>query len=180
MKRFITSERPEHDPPILLIFGRVSPVKRVDWILEAIHPLVETGKLKIRIVGLPSDEKTAERVRAFVGNGVTWDEMSVPAERASEIYSSADLLVNATDGSMDKVIIEAAASGLAVFAATKGHLLSMQFSTQEELRQSVETYLALDFDQRKRIKEQLRVWAESQHGIDQHLKRLRQVFLGVY
>lgn len=178
-ERFVFVDRPEHNPPVLLIFGRVSPVKRVDWILEALQPLTEAGKLNIRIVGSALDEETALRVRAFVGTGVSWDELPVPGDKAHEIYASADLLVNATDGSMDKVIIEAAASGLAVFAATKGHLPSMQFSTKEELRQSVETYLTLDADQRKRISGQLRAWAESEHGIDGHLERLRQVFLGV-
>ncbi|MCC7522724.1 glycosyltransferase family 4 protein [Candidatus Uhrbacteria bacterium] len=179
-EHFAAADHPEHDPPILLIFGRVSPVKRVDWILEALQPLVEARKLKICIVGSASDEETAKRVRSYVNANVEWNEQAIPGDKAPKIYASADFLVSATDGSMDKVIIEAAASGLAVFAATKGHFSSMQFSTQMELRQSVETYLALDADQRKRIKEQLRAWAESQHGIAGHLKRLRETFLGVY
>lgn len=177
--RFVPTDRPERVPPVLLIFGRVSPVKRVEWILDALRPMAESGKIKIRIVGSASDGETAKRVRAHVGANIEWDEQAVPGDRATEIYTSADLLVNATDGSMDKVIIEAAASGLAVFAATKGHFASMQFLTQQELRQSVETYLALDAEQRKRIKEQLRAWAESSHGITGHLERLRRVFLGV-
>ena len=116
---------PEREPPVrrLLGLGRYAPVKRWD---VAIRALTELPDATLELHGpmlteadrahRPELEKLAAELG--VANRVTFGD-AVAHREVPELLARADAVVNATAGmSADKVVYEAAASCLPVFAAS--------------------------------------------------------------
>jgi len=165
--------------PRVLLFGRVSPVKRVAWMVQTLAPLVEAGKIRLTIVGKATDAASSEELKDALPQAAKWDDRDVPSGEASEIYGSHDIFINATPGSMDKTILEAAASGLVVLAATKGiarglleELHWLNFDDAKSLKEAVERSISLTVAQRESIRQELRAWVTRQHSMVSHMLKL--------
>ncbi|HET8892607.1 MAG TPA: glycosyltransferase [Gaiellaceae bacterium] len=107
----------------LLGLGRYAPVKRWDVVLRALTELPDTT-LELHGPMLTAADRAhrpeLEQLAAELGvsNRVTFGD-AVPHGAIPELFAHADALVNATAGSSaDKVVYEAAASCLPVFAAS--------------------------------------------------------------
>lgn len=168
--------------PRVLIFGRMSPVKRVELMLSAVLPLCDSGQISLRLVGAASDDEYQVRLNTLLSKNAEWQASSVPSEQAAKIYSQTDVLINATPASLDKTILEAAASGCVVFASTPGfsrglpaELAWLRFETGEDLKRAFERYLSLKPVERQQIAEQLRKWVKDQHSMTAHLGRLVEI-----
>ena len=116
---------PEREPPLrrLLGLGRYAPVKRWDVVLRA---LVELPDATLELHGpmltaadrehRPELERLADELG--VSKRVTFGD-AMPHREIADVLARADAVVNATAGSSaDKVVYEAAASCLPVFAAS--------------------------------------------------------------
>lgn len=106
----------ERSPPLrrLLGLGRYAPVKEWPTLLRA---AAELDGASVTIHG-PGDPGELRRLAAELGVEATFGG-EVPYGRVPELLSEADALVNATRGaSADKVVFEAAAACLPVFAAS--------------------------------------------------------------
>ncbi len=110
---------PERDPDGVLrvaVLGRYSRIKRIETILRA-TALVGASVEAHGELGLGDSAGERERLRAL-GLGAELGD-ALPRERVPEALARADVLVNATEGpSADKVVYEAAASGLAAIASS--------------------------------------------------------------
>ncbi len=184
VRQFPFNKTPSSTARVLLL-GRVSPVKRVPWVLDALAPVVQERTLKIEIVGKADTVIEEEAVRARLNSSISWENRAIPHEDVAERYHEADIFVNATPGSMDKTLLEAAASGCIVLAATKGilhglapELAWLQFATQDELRCAVEKVLALSVEERSLIRAQLRAWVEREHSLQSHVQKVAAISAG--
>ena len=115
----------ERVPPLrrLLGLGRYAPVKRWDVVLRALVDLTD-ATLELHGPMLTAADRAhrpeLERLAANLGvsNRVTFGD-PIPHRAIAEVLARSDAVVNATAGSSaDKIVYEAAASCLPVFAAS--------------------------------------------------------------
>jgi glycosyltransferase involved in cell wall biosynthesis len=165
--------------PRIVVVGRVSPVKRVPWILDQTRSFVENGKCTVEIVGCATDSEGCEEVRMRLSPGVIWKNTEVPYVEISAAYERSDILISATPASMDKGILEAAASGLIILAATRGILWGLPedlhwlcVDTDEKMQFALKKVLGLSLLERKFIGQRLRQWVEDSHSQEQHIAKL--------
>ncbi len=165
--------------PRLLLFGRVSPVKRIPWILETIGEEIVRQGAHLTLIGAPDTPALRAEIKAVLPSTAVWRDTLVPPSEARSLYHDHDIFINATPGSMDKTILEAAACGCIVLAASQGmrHGLPsdlgwLQFSSADELRQSVERVLRMTPEERRAIGARLRAWIIVRHSLQLHIPRL--------
>ncbi|MDO8424092.1 MAG: glycosyltransferase [bacterium] len=124
LKHFKTTPVPVESNRILVL-GRISPVKRIDAIIDGLKHLELRGvDYKADIVGdaLPKDVEYERSLKEKIQELGLARKLrmlpSVPHAKAPELYQQYKLLINLTpDGSLDKTIFEALASGLKVVVA---------------------------------------------------------------
>ncbi len=106
----------------ILSYGRISDVKRVDWIVRECQKASPDLAKQVTMFGKPTTPHAAEDLRrACADTGATWNEQDVSYDDAPSLYASYDVFVNATPGSLDKTIIEACLSNLLVIASASGY-----------------------------------------------------------
>ena len=112
--------RVAHDGFRLIAVGRLSPVKRLEVLIEALGKLKDDARVTLTIVGgpvAPEDHEYLAKLRAQatalgVESRVTFAGI-VPYEKLWDVYAEHDLYVHASEtGSIDKVVLEAMISGL--------------------------------------------------------------------
>jgi glycosyltransferase involved in cell wall biosynthesis len=109
-----------HEPPRLICVGRITPIKRLEVLIEALALLRKRGILaSAELVGapaVPADHAYEARLRALaqerdVSGQVTFVGQ-VPNDQMPEHYAFADLSINlAPTGGIDKAVLESMAAG---------------------------------------------------------------------
>lgn len=168
-----------------LVFGRVSPVKRVPWMLERIAKASPEAARHVDIVGRSLAAEEGERLRQAASKfGAAWEERDVPNDQAPGLYLAHDIYLNATPGSLDKTIVEACLSGLVVVASTPayGEMLPNDLKwlnpADGEFGAAAVRALALDSDERREIGKKLHDLAAEKHSQRQQIERLEKLFSG--
>jgi glycosyltransferase involved in cell wall biosynthesis/peptidoglycan/xylan/chitin deacetylase (PgdA/CDA1 family) len=174
---FALKHQSDGGPLRVLVFGRVSPVKRVPWIVAQLDEFIRASRIHLRIVGRATEDVAHEELRLAVSDVSLWEDRDVLASEAPSLYRWADVVVNATPGSMDKVILEAAASGCLILAATKGILhglpddLHWLYSPDSlALQGAMHRILSLTAEERQQIGERLRTWVLHMHAMPQNIQ----------
>lgn len=117
---------------VILYAGRINPTKDPLIIIKALDILVNkqnVRKIKLRIVGHPlvkSEREYLESLKEFVTNRRLKDYVEfvdgVPYAKMPKQYNEADLFVNpSSTGSLDKVVLEAMASGCLVLNCNEAY-----------------------------------------------------------
>lgn len=174
---FVPGQRTHAAHPLrVLVFGRVSEVKRVDWIARVLMDLHVQGRIRLRIVGRATTESARVRLHEIVGDTGCWEERDVTQAEALALYQTSDVLVNATDGSLDKVLLEAGASGCIPLACTSAYAVAdyawLRFSSADELHASVARLVESSPSEREVIAQTVRAWVVRAHAQAQHIDGL--------
>ncbi len=116
-------------PLRIITIGRIAPSKDTKTLIEAIFILVSSQQLDVRcsIVGapaMPEDKKYLEMLKDLVVekklNNVVTFEGPKPYREVLQYYANADIFVNMSNtGSIDKVVLEAMASGVIPISANE-------------------------------------------------------------
>lgn len=164
----------------ILCLGRVSPIKRLPWVVDALRVELQEGRCSLSIVGKPGDpdEEKALRARMTELPEISWNDEGVPFRDTLKLYQAADVFINATPGSLDKTLLEAAATGCIVLAVAPGmrhglpeELQWLCLETQNELRLAVKRVEALSGTERAEIGQKLRMWVEERHSLGTNVAR---------
>lgn len=118
------ADRPHGEKLVLLTVGRISPVKRLDVVLDAIALLSADmkSKLEMRFVGNALDS-SGERYEKFLKQRVSELGLqdivrfspAAPFHSVQQVYQDADVFINSSDtDSIDKTVLEAMSCGLPV------------------------------------------------------------------
>lgn len=112
------------DKSLILTVGRLSPIKRLEVLIEAVALLPEAlrSQVELRYVGDPLGEngqQYAQQLHAKVATlGLTAQtrfEPAHPFHQVQRVYQQADIFVNSSDtDSMDKTVLEAMSCGVPV------------------------------------------------------------------
>lgn len=119
-RRFIFRTRPRPVEWRCLIFGRMDPAKRVVEMLEALKHFPQTIPMQFSLIGVSGQADYEAQIDALVAQDtrVTWQKRSVSYDQVPALYQDYDVILNATDGSLDKTLLEAALSGVVPLATT--------------------------------------------------------------
>lgn len=119
-----SAERQNGEKLVLLTLGRISPVKRLDTVLEALSLLQpnERSQLEMRFVGDAlgaSGEQYKKYLRYRVSELGLQDVVrflpAIPFHSVQQVYQDADIFINSSDtDSIDKTVLEAMSCGLPV------------------------------------------------------------------
>ncbi|MFC1775242.1 glycosyltransferase family 4 protein [Patescibacteria group bacterium] len=124
-----TNPKPKTDTKFQIVtVGRISKTKNTGFLLEVADVLRKKNfDFYIKIAGAPitkKDELYFEKLRHFVSKRKLGDNVeftgSIPYEHIDKFYQFADLFINLSDtGSIDKVVLEAMASGIHVITSNE-------------------------------------------------------------
>ncbi|NQT81810.1 glycosyltransferase family 4 protein [bacterium] len=129
-EKFSPVTRKQGSETVLLSAGRITPVKKYDFLIEAFGEavrLVPAGKLVLRILGspcVPDDEQYLSRLKGLIRDrglqGVVEFRAAVPYNRIEKEYASCDVFVNtALRHSIDKAPLEAMACGRVLLTSNR-------------------------------------------------------------
>lgn len=106
----------------LLMLGRVSPVKRVDWAVAQLAAADPGAAHRLTVFGKETDAGAAAALgAACTASGAAWERRDVSPADVPGILARHDVFLNATPGSLDKTIVEAMLAGLVVVASSPGY-----------------------------------------------------------
>jgi len=129
VERFSPSiqEKAESKKFVVLTLGRISPVKRLEVLLEAINLLPPEVKacIELRYVGDPlgkAGENYANQLRQKVVDmglaDIVTFRQAMPFHCVQEAYQDADIFINSSDtDSIDKTVLEAMSCGLPIITS---------------------------------------------------------------
>lgn len=157
----------------ILCVGRISPVKNVDVLIEALLLLdKESYNFIATIVGdaLPKDVEYLESVKTKAEPLLNSKKIqflgSMPNDKTPEIYRRHEIYVNLTESeSFDKTILEAMASGCLVLASnvslkdTLGTELLFQERNAEDLAEKLKTTFSLSEEKKAEYGKNFREYA---------------------
>lgn len=180
-----------NDKITILSIGRITPSKQHDFIIHAIADLIKSGyNLKLKIIGgviqnyhqkyfeflkkLVKDLKVDENVE-FSGP-VSYDKMP-------EYFQNAEILINAVPfGGLDKVVLEAMASGvipltsnsafLTVFPKSIAQNLVFKDGDVEDLKIKLRYVLDKNLYQDETLRRELRSVIVKNHSLDNLISKI--------
>jgi len=178
----------------LLFLSRISPIKDLETLIEALGILVNKKDIKdihLDIVGSPSvasgDSEYYQKIKNSVKelnleNFVSFKE-KIPNYQTPDAYNSADLFVNLTrTGSFDKTTLEAMSCQTLVVVCNhvyKGVLpdyLIFNQSNSQDLAGRIENIINMSFKDREDIGKRLREIIIKNHNLDNLAQRIIDSF----
>lgn len=178
-----------HTPAAIVSVGRITPIKRLEILLEALALLRRRGlPIRLSLVGapaVPSDRDYAQGLRELARSLAIDMHLrfagAVPYERMPQIYREHDISVNlAPTGGIDKAVLEAMAAGCIplvanrafapFFGADAGTLLFD--GSAEDLARTLSELIALSETARAELSARLGASARAQADIDSVVGRL--------
>lgn len=187
-KRFHPQERAVDDAVLRLItIGRTSKIKNIDLMIRAVARLRDAlpgVPVRFAIVGEPlsdQDKAYVDSCRALaaalgIDDLVEWQDPVSFAE-VHTAYHRGGIFLSANDNGLDKAILEAMASGLAVVAmhpALKAPLGPYYAKDESAFGEALINLASVDQQTRRTIGSRLRRYVESEHSLTQLGKRVAE------
>ncbi len=188
---FYKSSNKNRFPHYLAVVDRISPVKNIEVIVEAVNILINKKKrqLQLNIFGAPVEGQVNYRTKIQTlvekynfGNAVWFNESIYNEAMPEIIYSIHQIVISASEtGSIDKVMLEAAACECLVLTSNEAceeslkrisPLLFFEKRNPKDLADKIEKLLALPEEEKNRIRKELRDWVVSEHNLDNLVKRI--------
>jgi glycosyltransferase involved in cell wall biosynthesis len=180
---------PSYDSTLLQV-GRVSPIKGLDQTLRALALLVDDGRpdLRLRIVGTTltaADRDYLAELRTLCGSLGLHERVAFDGPAAfrdmPDRYHQGQVLVNLMESSLDKTILEGAASGCIPVSTNAGfRVLAQERGLErlvpdpgpEGLARTIGQVLDLPPDERRQIATALRRDVAEKHSLDALMDRV--------
>lgn len=181
----------------LLFLGRISPIKKIEFLIEASEILYSRGiDFTLLIVGSPSDSKTdtkyyediKRKAKKLVDLGRVIFKDSIPNREVINVYNDTSLFVNLTpSGSFDKTILEAMSCGLPVlitnkvflniFSESVVNLLIFKDYLPIVIADKIQKIIDLKREERLLLRDYLRNVVVNQHSLEKLVNKIvEQVF----
>ncbi|MAF59727.1 hypothetical protein CL631_02705 [bacterium] len=164
----------------LLSLGRISPVKNVEVIIEALSLLNKEGiSFTSYIYGDPTDKDLSYYKEVLQGSenlteeGALTFNKGVPYEKTPRIYSAYEIFINATpSGSFDKTILEAINCGMIpvicneAFGKDFPKELLFTEGDSKDLKNKLEKLFNKNAEEKKELQKYLREHILKEHSLD--------------
>ncbi|MBI2062818.1 MAG: glycosyltransferase family 4 protein [Candidatus Yanofskybacteria bacterium] len=192
---FFKPDENKRKPNKILYLGRISPIKKLDILLEAIselkkHQLELYNKIEVEIVGGSSNASDEEYINSLnklasdlgVSEKIKWTGR-IPHSQTAAFFQEADAVVNMTPtGSFDKTMLEAMSSGALLLSSNRAWLKFFDDELREQLlfgqddphdlAKKLVKVLNLDGEIKTRLRQKLRDIIISHHSQKQWAQKL--------
>ncbi len=139
--------------------GRISPIKDYITIIKTMSILKKKGyNVKLKIIGrpiYPKDGQYLQQLKDLINSLKLQKNVDIldyiPYNQLPPVYQETDILINGSPtGGLDKVVLEAMASGVVIFVANKGFAQDLgsyqdkfifQWNDPADLSNKIELYL---------------------------------------
>jgi glycosyltransferase involved in cell wall biosynthesis len=195
--KFQTNPKSQNHKFKILSIGRISPVKDYETLIKAVEILYHHKNVKdieVEIygkIGLPEHQSYLDSLVEFVRNAnleeVIKFQGELNYEYVDEVYQEADLFVNLSQtGSIDKAVLEAAASGTLVLTSNEAFgppfskispLLFFSRNDPEDLAGKILEISSLSEMEKKSLRLKLCQWVKENHNLDDLVKIIVNEFL---
>jgi glycosyltransferase involved in cell wall biosynthesis len=183
---------PAH-PPLLLSVGRLSPIKDLPTLIDAVHLLQGQGyEIHCALIGEALERDRAytaalrQKVRALALEDTVQFLGSMPYEQVVHWYRRGFAQVNlCPTGALDKAALEAMACGTLSLAANQGFRETMgnygdwllfRYGDAEDLGRKLKAVLRLSFEERRNIGLALRRSVVQRHSLARWMDNLVSLF----
>lgn len=183
---FTFSERDIRTPQSILSLGRISPVKYIEVLIDALAEM-KTNSFSCDLVGDPPPQgrdyyqMILEKVQVAGLESKINFHRAVPNHQASELYRTYDLYTNMTpSGSFDKTIIESMAAGALPVVCNESlrEILPEDFiftaGDPHSLATKLKTVLSLSDQQKNRYRKKFREYAVDRHSLHGLIQKLSE------
>lgn len=174
----------------ILYLGRISPIKNVDILIEALNLLKNKNiNFKAKIIGDAPErdrgyyENIKQKTKEYNLENYVDFEKGVSNYKSPEIYKQYEIFVNLTpSGSLDKTIFEAMACGNLVLVSNRslsGQIDKRLFFKEkdtEDLAAKLEKILFLDASAKENIIKSSRDFVVQKHSLNLLIKKLLEEF----
>ncbi len=183
---FFTKQVMDQKPNSIVVVSRISPIKNIHLIIEALKILAVDGvKFTADFYGdcLPKDKEYCSQILNRVSEAGMTDfvrfNAAIPNHKTPEIYSSHEVFINATpSGSLDKTIFEAGACE--TFVITSNQSLSdvlpkesvFMENDPENLAQNIKNYFSLSSDHKSILVKQIHDFVLEKHSLKKLVKMI--------
>jgi len=179
----------------ILTVGRISAVKNYETLIKAISLICEDKsfiknfQLEVNIVGGPllrEDEQYFDDLKNLVLEKKLEDIIifigSVPNKNIAKYYQESDLFVHSSNtGSLDKVLLEAMASGVLVLSSNDsgkailqefGDKLIFDFHDAGQLAERIKGVVDLNIENKVQISKKLVKIVQDEHSLNKLIKKI--------
>lgn len=176
----------------ILHVGRITSIKNIDILIEAIHRFVMTAGVRVRVLlaGNPMTkedflykEQVVELIKKHHLEDVVVFLGSIPNKDIAPLYQEADISLNlAPTGGIDKAVLESMASGVPVFCSNKAFVkyfgpyaedLIFTERNPEDLARKIEKFI--ERTDKKEIEEYLLTSVKEKGGITTLVARFLKI-----
>jgi len=173
----------------ILSLGRISPVKHIEVIIEALKKLHEKGIVfTANIYGNPTSRDTLyyqdikNKARALLKKGLLFFHSAIPNHETPAIFSAHRVFVNATpSGSLDKTILEAVYHGALPVVCNesfRGFLTDEFFFIEGDsvdLAEKLAYALTLSLEEREALGRRLQEKVKKEHSLEKLIKEITAI-----
>lgn len=162
----------------LVAVGRVTAIKQYDVLLRTLSQLPEC---RLTVAGgtvTEADKKTEEDLRSLMHRLNIADRVHIAwlmPQDVVRLLQRADCMLHASQGGLDKAVLQAMACGLPVVStseAAQSVLPQECHTTSETMGKKVQAVLALSGDKRHTLSQALRATVERDHSLSQCIERI--------
>ena len=169
----------------VLIFGRMDRSKSVKELLEAFRKVPSSFPFRLTLIGCSGDPGYEQMLDPLVQADprVSWEKRTVVYADVPELLAKHDVILNATDGSLDKTILEAGLSGLIPLASTDAmkewlpqDARWLHCSSEETFVHGLERIAGLSESEYAQLLRSIREAVQMHHGAQAQIAKLVAVF----
>lgn len=179
------AEREENKKIVLLTVGRISPVKRLEIVLDALTMLSPEiyERLELHYVGDPLGKagerymhKLQQRIDALGLTGIVSFYPALPFHLVQVAYQGGDIFINSSDtDSIDKTVLEAMSCGLPIITSNAAftEVLGSELATKwfipkndpSALADRITQLILMNLDERRQLGLKLREIVQNDHSL---------------
>ncbi len=165
----------------ILFFGRLSPIKNIHIFIDALLLLEKEGlNFHADIIGSAGNSLEQEyekniktRAKALVENERLTFVSGIRHDETTDLYTKYALYINLTpDGSLDKTMLEASASGTPIlvynsaFKNKADDLCQLQSLDPKDVASGIKKIFSLTSEQRNKISSDLKDFVKKEHSLE--------------
>lgn len=176
---FFQSHEEKRDPHLSATVGRMTKIKRFDVIINAFARLPETMHLTIGGGAITQEDHTTEReIKALIERNHLGPRVQtgfLSQQEVASLLRRATLFLHACGGGLDKVVLEAMASGCLVVSCSEAarHVLPPEcIATPENMAEVANALLRFPESRLESLRHDLRARVEREHGLSSLVERL--------
>jgi glycosyltransferase involved in cell wall biosynthesis len=176
----------------ILSVGRISPIKNYETLIYAISYLEKKSEISVKIIGrpiMPGDFTYYKKLKGIIEN-MRLDIVQfiglIPYPDIPDYYRDADLVINlAPPGGLDKVVLEAMASGCIVLTSNSSFAkyfgpykekLVFNFADQDELAKKIQQIRSMSLADKKEVSDFMVRSVKENHGLEDLINKIHKFY----